>query len=493
MNINNNTNPLNPEVEPQIVGVVTPPKSSSTDEKSHDVATAYFQTLPNPPVGSGLSAIRGLKGRNIKQEAAAKSESATSESSTSESSTSESSSSEFSTFEPTTRASESSLDSNFYQTDLREVRGIIDNLVNKKPIKKKSKLAELAESKWSGANRTINNLVRDHLGKYYEKGCTKIQGTIKDKFDRMTVNGKKVKAEFVNIEEGISDTKLVTLNGKNAYVVKKLALPKVLMQQPKIKEQLATIFVEGLKNYGGMVKDLDNFLTVKIGDFFDKLIAPYYTGANREKMAELVGKGLRVYVPEVEIVKTSGDNVYTCHQYIENKGTLKEVKSTPEIINQQSMQDIYILDALLKNVDRHLNNIIFSKDNKAIPIDHSLSLQGSNKSNYSTMYSTFQNNSLSSIPSHANLPLTKESIEKIHNFDVVEVIANATIVKELILEADVKSELTERAERAKEAIKIPGITAHQFVLATIVPKCLVALQGNSKLTADELVKIVQMN
>jgi hypothetical protein len=367
---------------------------------------------------------------------------------------------------------------------------IVDHLKKNQPIKKKSKLTELAESKWKGANREINKRVQDHLGKYYQKGCTEIKGTIRDKFDRMTINGKRAKVRFENIDEGISDTKLVKINGYNAYVVKKLALPEKLMKKPEIMEQFAAIFVEGLKNYGSMVEKLDEFLTHTIGEFFDKLIAPYYTGANREKVAEIVGKHLGVYVPEVEIVKTSGDKIYTCHKFVENQGTLLDFKSTPEKIKEQPLQDIYLLDAFVKNVDRHLNNIVVTEDGTAIPIDHSLSLQGSKKTYISTMYTTFQNNSLAAMPTHANLPLTNDSIKKIEDFNVDQVIANARVVENLILEEDVRNGLKERVKRAKEAIKIPGITAENFLFATIEPKCLMALQKNPRITRSELIQFL---
>jgi len=479
----NHLNPLNAVSPPNPPGSVTPTQLSVSDEKSHDVATTYFQSLSNTPVGSGLSAIRALKDRNIKQEAFTNDSKLSFEIESLINSDDES-------IVETEISQDETDDSNLYSTDSKEVMDIVEHLKKSGSIKKKSKLAELAESKWKGANREINKRVQDHLGKYYEKGCTEIKGTISDRFNRMTINGKRVKAKFVNIEQGISDTKLVTINGNNAYVVKRLALPEKLMKKPEIMEQLASIFVEGLKNYGSMVEKLDEFLTDKIGEFFDKLIAPYYTGANREKMAEILGEGLGVYVPEVEIVKTSGDKIYTCHKFVENQGSLLNFKSTPEKINEQSMQDIYLLDALLKNVDRHLNNIMVKKDGSAVPIDHSLSLQGNRQAFVSTLYTTIQNNSLAAMPTHANLPLTRKSVEKIENFNVDDVIAKAAIVENLILEDDVKNGLKERVARAKEAIKIPKITAENFLFATIEPKCLSALQENPQITREKLIQFL---
>jgi len=479
----NNLIPLKSPVPPQISGTVTPPESSITDEKSHDVAITFFQSLLSRPVGSSLSAIRALRDRNIKEENA-----------TNDSESSFDIEKRISSDDETTLVTDSSQDeadeSNLFNSDSKEVMDIVEHLKKSGSIKKKSKLAELAESKWKGANREISKRVQDHLGKYYQKGCTEIKGTISDRFNRMTINGKRVKAKFVNIEQGISDTKLVTINGTNAYVVKKLALPEKLMKKPEIMEELASIFVEGLNNYGSMVEKLDEFLTDKIGEFFDKLIAPYYTGANREKIAEILGEGLGVYVPEVEIVKTSGDKIYTCHKFVENQGSLLNFKSTPEKINEQSMQDIYLLDALLKNVDRHLNNIMVKNDGSAVPIDHSLSLQGNKKAFVSTLYTTIQNNSLAAMPTHANLPLTRKSMEKIENFNVDDVIAKAAIVENLILEDDVKNGLKERASRAKEAIKIPKITAENFLFATIEPKCLSALQENPQITREKLIQLL---
>jgi hypothetical protein len=479
----NHLNPLNAVSPPNPPGSVTPTQLSVSDEKSHDVATTYFQSLSNTPVGSGLSAIRALKDRNIKQEAFTNDSKLSFEIESLINSDDES-------IVETEISQDETDDSNLYSTDSKEVMDIVDHLKKNQPIKKKSKLTELAESKWKGANREINKRVQDHLGKYYQKGCTEIKGTIRDKFDRMTINGKRAKVRFENIDEGISDTKLVKINGYNAYVVKKLALPEKLMKKPEIMEQFAAIFVEGLKNYGSMVEKLDEFLTHTIGEFFDKLIAPYYTGANREKVAEIVGKHLGVYVPEVEIVKTSGDKIYTCHKFVENQGTLLDFKSTPEKIKEQPLQDIYLLDAFVKNVDRHLNNIVVTEDGTAIPIDHSLSLQGSKKAYISTMYTTFQNNSLAAMPTHANLPLTNDSIKKIEDFNVDQVIANARVVENLILEEDVRNGLKERVKRAKEAIKIPGITAENFLFATIEPKCLMALQKNPRITRSELIQFL---
>ena len=264
------------------------------------------------------------------------------------------------------------------------------------------------------------------------------------------------------------------------------------MEKKAIKEALAAIFVEGLKNYGDMIDKLDEFLSIKINLYFQKQIAPYYTGANREKMAELVGKGLNIYVPEVEIIKSKGDNVYTSHKFVENQGSLKTFIDQEDItkLDIQSMQNIYILDALLKNVDRHLDNIIITTDNKAIPIDHSLSFQGSRKSYDSSLFTTILNDSLRHLKDHFNLPLTRESKEKIIKFNVNEVIAKASITEHLFLEVDVKNELRERATRAKEAIKISEITAAQFMFAVVDPLCLEALQKNPNLTAEELSLIV---
>ncbi len=372
-----------------------------------------------------------------------------------------------------------------------EISDIVNNLSNNIPVKQKTKLAILAESKWTGAKRTINALVQSHLRKYYSTGCTELKGSLKNKFDKKGPYGKKIKAQFVKIDQGISETALLMVNGKKEYVVKKLALPEQLMGRKSVKEDLAAIFVEGLKNYGDMVEKLDEFLSEKITVYFDKQIAPYYTGANREKMAELVGKGLEIDVPEVEIIKAKGDKVYTSHKFIENQGSLGNLLPTYNAgaIDVQSMQDIYILDALLKNVDRHLNNILISEDNKAIPIDHSLSLQGSRKSLNSSIYTAMFNASLS-LQGHSSLPLTRESIEKIRKFDVNQVIAKATITEKLILEVDVKNELRERAARAKEAIKIPGITAEQFMYAVVEPLCLEALQKNPDLVAKKLAAIL---
>jgi|GEM_PF-2603833 len=382
-------------------------------------------------------------------------------------------------------ASSSTGESMFTHSDVAKE---VNNVISGSKSKDKTKLSLLIESKWNGANRTLNKRIQDHLRMYYTTGCRQLKSSLKTAFDRKIPHKGTLRAEFKKVDEGISDTRLVVVGGKNEYIVKRLALPEQLLKKKEVQESLAAIFIEGFTNHGKMLEDLDTYLTVEINKHFQKLIAPYYTGANREKMGEIIGKGLGVFVPEVEILKAPGDKIYTSHKFIENQGSLKEFieGGNEEKIDPQSMQDIYLLDALLQNVDRHLNNVLISKDNKAIPIDHSLSLQGSKKAHDSSTFATYLNPSVNHLKSHSNSPLTDLSKKKIKDLNIDELIGSAKITHGLLLETDVINGLRERSKRAKSAIEIDAITIDQFMFAVSNQTCLEALLKNPTLSRDAL-------
>jgi hypothetical protein len=369
----------------------------------------------------------------------------------------------------------------------------LDNIVKGKPVDTRSNVTKLAEAKYTYAERVLYSLTQTHLRGYYNEGCTEVKTSFNNHFRGKTIHGKKEAVELVNIEAGISDTRLVKVGGKNKSIVKRVALPAELLDRSAVKEAIAGIVLEGLKSYGNMQRELDAFITTKITDHFDKQIAPYYTGANREKLAELVGAELGVYVPEVEILKGKGDKVYSTHKFVKHASALHNLEIPKNELNVQSVQDIFILDAMIKNQDRHAGNLLFTQDGKAIPIDHALSLQGIKKDYNSTLNTAYLNSSLKLLPGHANKPLTKESIEKIKKFNVDRLLGKATVSKRLKVETDVKNGLRERSTRAKQAVLIPGITAHQFIQSVCSDRCLKALQTNSSLDSSTLLTVTGMS
>lgn len=371
-------------------------------------------------------------------------------------------------------------------------------------MKSSSHVQKLFEKKWKGANRTLSGLIQDHMRAQYKTGCTELRGTLKQKYNRRMKKGGKERierAKFLIVEAGISDTRLVEVDGKKSFIVKKVGLSKQIMSTPGVQESIQEIIVDGLSNYGEMLEKVDEFIKIGINKYFQKQVTPYYTGATNEKIAEIIGRGLKVYVPAVEIVKARGDKVYSSHKYAPHKASLSRLHNDLWIqgklanlngLDEQSVQDLYILDTLIKNLDRHAGNVLVTEDRKVISIDHALSLQGSKSKYDPTPFAIEKNASITMLPSHACRPLTEASKKKVRDFDLELVIASVLEVHQLVVDPEVLEGLKVRAQRAKQAIQIPGITGHQLMIVANSEEALQALQANPELTPSELLDFVKL-
>ena len=361
--------------------------------------------------------------------------------------------------------------------------------------------------------RTIRDISSGFMDRYYPKGgYTVVKSSMDKHFWANRNKGKHTKPTFENVGTGAFGAQFVVMEGEKKFVLKESKLPEVLFDDFKFVRELDFLKVKTFKgdrlrrvvldtdkmiadkaSYSKTLSKLKENLTIGVTKNFDKQIAPFYTGANREKFARIIGKRLGLPVPKVEILKTNAGRVYSCHEYVPNTKMLSEL-SMEEIrgLDPQKVQELFVFDALLMNVDRNSGNILITEDGDLIPIDHSLSLQGSRNDKEQGFYTVFFNGSLRSMPMHADVPLSQASKQKIQKFSARVAIAEAK-QKGLTVDPDVARRLEARDKRAKKlAITIPNITVRKFMYAVTSEKCFAALQLRPSYNATDLFRISNM-
>jgi len=196
--------------------------------------------------------------------------------------------------------------------------------------------------------------------------------SIKEAF-RAKYPGKNI--QFVDIAEGVTDTKIVKVNGVAQHILKKVSLPDGFF-----KDHWNAVEAR-LKPVGGDVREqvsrlfLDDPGQILVQDY------SHLNNAQREKLAYVFGADLGV--PRTEVLKAR-NGIFSLHDFVENRGSARKFDLASDenqaFINVQDLQNIGILDILLENQDRNPGNILVvpsfgSTQLNLVPIDHALSFQ----------------------------------------------------------------------------------------------------------------------
>jgi len=205
--------------------------------------------------------------------------------------------------------------------------------------------------------------------------------------------GKKI--EIIKSSVGVTDVKIVKVDGIKKHILKRVALPNRCF---KGDEEWSTI--KGVLESTGKetLREQANILFLALPDRILRILNqsyPHINYAQREKLAYIFGKDLGVPYTGVFKVK---EGVFSFHHYVEHLGSalrldIKNEKNQP-FVNLQDLQNIGILDILLENQDRNPRNILvvkkaispswiccFPSNNsntyqlRLVPIDHALCYQ----------------------------------------------------------------------------------------------------------------------
>ncbi|MCB1107972.1 MAG: hypothetical protein KDK76_07755 [Chlamydiia bacterium] len=265
---------------------------------------------------------------------------------------------------------------------------------------------------------------------------------------------------FHDIEEGVTDTKVVKTDEQARLILKRVSLPNSGIMWTILKEKITE------SNQPLMKDKLQEVLITNIMDELNHK-APYTLAAHREKLAYIIGHELGV--PEVKLIKDSS-GVYSVHQFVPSNGSLRKKEFTQGALQNfdtQSLQNIAILDILLGNEDRNAGNILWYEENgviKLVPIDHALTLQQSSSELNTRMgYALEGGGPLAGIPppywylllkgtEKLSEPLTAET--KQHVREITSQLEQRINEAEttLILDDDTKKTLRENASRLQQIV-----------------------------------------
>jgi len=177
------------------------------------------------------------------------------------------------------------------------------------------------------------------------------------------------KLELIPIDEGVTSTKLVLVDGIAKHILKSNCLPG------NIDWKTIRVLLEstGRKNLSEQVYEL----FFKQPHQVVRQEFPHFNNVQREKLAYIIGASLGV--PKTDVIRAQG-GVFSLHDFVPNRGSARTFDILREDnqaqVDVQSLQNIGILDILLESQDRNAGNIMIQKGAVVlVPIDHALSLQ----------------------------------------------------------------------------------------------------------------------
>lgn len=315
-----------------------------------------------------------------------------------------------------------------------------------------------------------NRLVTEESGRYvskfdYSNSAVSVLDLLKSKYP-----GQRI--ELVKTAEGVTDTKIVKVNGVSRHILKRVSLPEKLLKGhwKNVKTSL---------NHAG-----GNSLRERVRKVFlekpGQVLVQEYSHANnaqREKLAYAVGSNLGV--PKTETMRTR-EGVYSLHDFSKNEGSARTYDiALPEnqaILNLQDLQDIGILDILIENQDRNPGNIlVVEKDTTPlwacclpcfsstrldlVPIDHALSFQ---KESFQPYIGVEVKPPCWTKWSKADEPLTDETKRKIASLKASDLIQQAKN-QGIRVDDKIKTSLSRNVEFLKAQIRQnPDITLNQL-------------------------------
>lgn len=262
---------------------------------------------------------------------------------------------------------------------------------------------------------------------------------------------------LVQAGSGVSAPRIVKIDGKPRYILKKTCLHKNGRRELINKDP--ETFSDGTpRAIANAVREhcVDNPRNILDQDY------PYMNMIQREKMAAIMGGEIGVFVPKTELLECSDGSTYSLHDFVENEGTVKSLIGEGKELNIdiQSFQDMVIGDILGENQDRSFDNMLVKTINGKhvlIPIDHALMMQQSNFQ--SAMESrAYKGNRSWHQWDIKNEFLTAESIRKIQAMDANKII-HALEAGGLVVDNKMRSSIIRNCKYLKDAISSGPITA----------------------------------
>lgn len=187
------------------------------------------------------------------------------------------------------------------------------------------------------------------------------------------------KLDIRPINHGVSEGKIIIIDGVCRYVLKKVALPERLFcsDWPHLEQSLRFSRGEKLSaRVQALLTETPNMILTQ--EF------PSMNTAQREKIAAIIGRLFGV--PSVQVIRSSSA-IFTLHEFVPNNGTTRGLDLRRRAVQSRlcldDIQRIGIFDILTENQDRNLDNILVTKSPKEhrsnrlhlIPIDHALCFQ----------------------------------------------------------------------------------------------------------------------
>ena len=272
---------------------------------------------------------------------------------------------------------------------------------------------------------------------------------------------------FGDVAEGVTDTKIVTIQGTPCYVLKKVSLPETFFSR-EILQNVTSFFNKSEKKE---LKEKAKELFIEHPSIWLNTKFPYVVAAQREKLAYIIGKELGV--PKT-ILLSDDQGIYSLHSYIPKTTSARKFKldQQQEKIDLQSLQNIAILDLLIDNQDRNAGNIlVLEKDNSLvlIPVDHALTLQQAE--NYKQLVAMRLEGAAVGITypcwydfKKINAPLTEKTKKFIDDFDPNTALSLAK--KTLVLEEKTERVIIANSSQLKEIICSPHILTLKDLVVT---------------------------
>ncbi|PCI94639.1 hypothetical protein COB11_03620 [Candidatus Aerophobetes bacterium] len=208
-----------------------------------------------------------------------------------------------------------------------------------------------------------------YIKEYYRQSDLPISQVFRTMYPKKTI-------ELIDIQEGVTDTKIVKVDGIRKHVLKKVSLPEGIT-----KHHWGDVSVRLKMEQGGLQEKVTKLFFECPGSLMPQNF-PYVNYAQREKVAFIFGEKLGVL--ETEVIKAE-EGVFSLHKFIENSGSARLFDLASDVnqkkLNLQQLQNIGILDILIENQDRNPGNIlVVSRPDQLdlVPIDHALSYQQKN-------------------------------------------------------------------------------------------------------------------